>query len=137
MGFLSSSKSSVATVTNIETHTTSTMRDMGITGAMGVELADIVQHGTTERARIGAKLVDQMITSVGGTYAKLIGGAGDYAAELVGTGAKEKAATIEAGERTVTKLLEAATPESTLLKKAIPYAVAALLGVFLLMRGSK
>jgi len=124
MGFLSGSKKyTTANTTNVTTTTSTRIRDIGVTGAHGIELERIMQQGTTDRALISAGVMDRMLTKVGGAYEKLVGGAGDYSNDLVDT-----------AERQAVAIREAAAPSVTLMKKALPYAAAAFVAVVFLMK---
>jgi len=73
--FSPSSKSSKKT--NITTNTTTTMRDIGLTGRHAVDMAAVLQTGAIETSRITAASLDSLVQQSGKTAQQLIGGASD------------------------------------------------------------
>lgn len=114
------SKSSDTKTTDINTTTTTTMRDVGLTGQNAVDMAAILSTGAIESTRISAASLDTLIQTVGKSSQQLIGGA----SELVRTQGDIAAHTAQA-----------ALQGGTDLMKIAPYlAIAAVVALPLMLK---
>jgi len=71
------SSSSDTKTTEINTTTTTSMGDVGLTGQGAVDMAAILQTGAIESTRISAASLDTLIQTVGKSSQQLIGGASE------------------------------------------------------------
>jgi len=71
------SSSSDTKTTEINTTTTTSMGDVGLTGQSAVDMAAILQTGAIESTRISAASLDTLIQTVGKSSQQLIGGASE------------------------------------------------------------
>lgn len=78
-----SKKAKSAQQTKVVTTTTTSMRDIGLTGQHAVDLANVIQAGSIDRAMVHSSDFQALLQTTGQTYQKLIGGASD----LIQTGA--------------------------------------------------
>jgi len=113
-----SKKAKTETKTQVQTTTSTTLRDIGLTGAQAVDLASVLESGSIARPQISADLVESVLQTVGGSYQALSGGAG----KLVQT----------AGEVAVAQTAKA--PEAKSMEKMIPFVALALVGVVYMAR---
>lgn len=60
----------------VVTNTTTSLRDVGLTGANAVDLAAVLESGAIATNNINAKTLDHLIQEVGAGFKQLIGGAG-------------------------------------------------------------
>ena len=74
---LFSPESTSSKSTAITTNTTTTMRDVGLTGQNAVDMAAVMQTGAIETTRIAATSLDKLVQASGKTAQQLIGGASD------------------------------------------------------------
>jgi len=113
------SRSSDTKTTEINTTTTTSMGDVGLTGQSAVDMAAILQTGAIESTRISAASLDTLIQTVGKSSQQLIGGA----SELVRTQGEIAAQGAQGG---------------TDLMKIAPYlAIAAVIALPLMLKGGK
>jgi len=103
---------------DVTTTTTTTLRDIGLTGAQAVDLASVLESGSIARTQINADLMEGLLQTVGSSCQALTGGAG----KLVQT----------AGEVAVAQTAKA--PEAKSMEKMIPYIALALVGVVYMAR---
>jgi len=102
----------------VTTTTSTTMRDIGLTGAQAVDLASVLESGSIARTQISADLVESVLQTVGDSYQSLSGGAGIL--------------TQTAGEVAVAQTAKA--PEAKTFEKVVPFIALAVLGTIYLAR---
>jgi len=92
MGGGSSKSSSSQDITTItETTTSTSMGDVGLTGAQAVDMAAVLESGAVQRAQINADFLAPVVQATGNAWNQLVGGAG----QLVQTSAKVAENTID------------------------------------------
>lgn len=67
--------------TQITTTTTTTVGDIGLTGDDAVDMAALLESGTTERMKIAGDVIKNLINTTGEGYNQLIAGAGNLVLE--------------------------------------------------------
>lgn len=110
--------------TNITTNTTTTMRDVGLTGRNAVDMAAVLSTGNIETTRITAATLDNLIQQSGNTAQQLIGGASG----LVRTSGE----TLHAVSDIAQTQAAMAGQGGTDLMKIAPYVVVAIIAFFAL-----
>lgn len=115
-----SKRAATETATTVETTTTTTMRDIGLTGAQAVDLASVLESGSIARTQINADLMEGLLQTVGAGAQALVGGAGKL--------------TQTAGE--VAMAQTAKEPEAKSFEKVVPFIALAMLGTIYLARKS-
>lgn len=86
-------------VSNITTNTTTTIRDVGVTGKDAVELVNVLESGSIGRTQINADLLKTIVQSTGATLQQLVGGATDVSNRLVETGERAGGQIIKASAK--------------------------------------
>lgn len=144
MGLFSSSKKS--TTQNITTNTTTetNIRDIGLSGAAAVDLAEVLQFGAVESEAIRASSFDKLVQQSGSNYNQLIGGASNLIETVAETsrdlmqGTEKQAANssnmisnaAQDAQNTIRKLADRATDSESDMVKALPYIAVVAIGVF-------
>lgn len=139
-GGSSKSRTSHTTNTEVNSTTTTTMRDVGLTGGAAVDMAAVLQSGSVRRDEINAELINNIVQATGNSWNQLIGGAG----LLVETSAKVAEHTIDLAPIMTEKAREGftegakagveSTQASTKTAMMLPMAMIVLLGGIMLMR---
>jgi len=120
-----SKKAKTETKTQVQTTTSTTLRDIGLTGAQAVDLASVLESGSIARTQISADLVESVLQTVGGSYQALAGGAG----KLTQTAGQVTEAAAEVAIAQTAK-----APETKSLEKMVPFIALALVGVVYMAR---
>lgn len=131
----------------VNTTTTTNIRDIGLSGAAAVDLADVLQSGAIESEAIRATSLDRIVQSVGTSYQQLIGGANN----LIETGSENIEAgyqqvtnsgnlvqnTAQEATNTIRQLADRATNEDSDFIKVAPYIAVVVVGLLSLTLRSK
>lgn len=124
----------------VNTTTTTNIRDIGLSGAAAVDLADVLQSGAIESEAIRATSLDRIVQSVGTSYQQLIGGANN----LIETGAQQVTDsgnlvqnTAQEATNTIRQLADRATNEDSDFIKVAPYIAVVVVGLLSLTLRSK
>ena len=137
MGFLDRNKSSSKQITNVNTTTTTTIRDVGVTGAHAVSLAKNAGDQGVRIAQIGADVVRSAAQESGYQFRQLVGGAGELlrrsseaSQREIGSAQEQARLLVSSAKETAARLAPA---DSDLTKWAL-FAVAGVAGIMLLVR---
>ncbi len=95
-------------VSNITTNTTTTIRDVGVTGKNAVDLVNVLESGSIARTQINSDLLKTIVQSTGATLQQLVGGATDVSNRLV-----------ESGQQAAGKIIQASAKEALAEKSDI------------------
>jgi len=119
-----SSSSQANQTTNVTTSTTTNIRDIGLTGAAAVDMANILETGVLERSIVNAGVFETVVQEAGSTLKQLVGGATDFANQLVKTGAATGAGYTQEGREQALQLISTgeSIKESELMK-ALPWLI--------------
>ena len=137
MGLFDKNKSSSKQITNVNTTTVSTVRDVGVTGAHAVALANNAGNQGVRIAQIGADLVRSTAQESGYQFKQLIGGAGMILARSAESSGREITAAQEQARLLVNSAKETAArlaPADSDITKWALFAVAGVAGIMLLVR---
>lgn len=116
--------------TSVTTTTSTSVRDIGLTGRDAVAMAGIINRGGVQREQISAARFDSLLQHAGKAYEQLIGGA----STLVASAGAQAGEYIAAGENL--QQLRAGE-ESSDLAKVMPYLAIAVAGLAPLLLGKR